>query len=408
MSTLASTNWERMTEHQRATAVGIDCMNDHRFAHLSGVMMMGAIKFDDALPTAATDGIDEIYNPAFMGRQNRKQWRFVRLHENMHKALRHCSEYKDICAKYPSEANVAMDHVINLMIRELDPDQTFAQDPAGVTLCADPQYAGMSFVEVLRALLKNPPPPPKSGKSGSGQPGPMDEHRPLPEGADPTQYADDVDTALRQGKIAADKLAGQGGRGADISGMVARRQTNWRDVLREFVNSTASGHDMSRIVPPNKRLAPLGILLPSHYTEQTGELVIACDTSGSMHHVYPVVFGEIARLAEHAQPAAIRILWWDTSVQGEQTFKRGQYEGLRTALKPKGCGGTRPACVVEHLAGARVQAQAVIWLTDGYLDGTQGQARALRLPQLWGVVDNERFVPPTGRVMHIDTMRGFT
>jgi predicted metal-dependent peptidase len=395
-----------MTPFQRATAVGIDCMNDKRFAHLSGVMLMGSIVFDDSLPTAATNGIDEVYNPAFMGRQSREQWRFVRLHECLHKALRHCSEYTDICQRYPREANVAMDHVINLMIRELDPGETFAHAPVGVTICADPQYTGMSFVEVLRKLLAAPPQQPQSGKPG--QPGqPMDEHRPLPADADPTQYSADIDAALRQGKIAADRLAGGKGGGADISGLIAQRRTDWRAALREFINTAAAGHDLSRIVPPNKRLAPLGIMLPSHYTEQTGELVIACDTSGSMHGVYPVVFGEIARLADHAQPEAIRILWWDTEVRGEQVFKRGQYEALRHTLNPKGCGGTRPGCVVTHLSKVRkLNARAVIWLTDGYLDGTESQASTLRLPQLWGVVDNERFTPPAGRVMHIDTLRG--
>jgi hypothetical protein len=44
---------------------------------------------------------------------------------------------------------------------------------------------------------------------------------------------------------------------------------------------------------------------------------------------------------------------------------------------------------------------AAIWLTDGYLDGTEGQARGLDIPQLWGVVDNTSFRAPVGKVVRI-------
>lgn len=410
----ATTMWERMTPDERLRAAGIDIMNHPKFGLLAGFVVMGECTFDARIPTAATDGINELFGAEFMAKQNRKQTRFIRAHENLHKALRHCSDYKDVCTKHPAESNQAMDYVINGFIYEMDPQRQFIEDPAEVKPLFDPRFNGMGFLEVLQILLKeqqNKPKPQRGdGKGeGAGDPtqqaaehGTLDAHLPMPEGTDPDKHAQRVEDAARQGRMVVEKLAGKGKGGGAVSGIVQERTTDWRSALRQFISTLTEGDEYSRFCPPSKRMQPLGFLMPSHYSEATGELVIACDTSGSMGGVYPVVFGEIARIVQQAQPESVRILWWDTAVCGDQRFKPHEYAQIARTLKPAGGGGTHPAVVPSYMQQHRIKPKAVVWLTDGYLDSS---ATDTGCPQLWGVVDNERFQPAHGKVVRISSVR---
>ena len=379
-----------MTPHERVTAVGIDLTRNALFAQLSGVAMVGRIEITDRLPTAATNGRDEYYNPDFVLAQNRKQLRYVRIHENLHKMLKHCVEYKDVCKRYPKLSNVAMDHVINLIIEEIDPNFTWVERPT-VKPCVDTKYKGWGFLRVLRDLLDQ-------GDEEGGEGG-FDDH--LFDELDDAEMEETgrrVDEAGRQGKILAEKLAGNGKGGGRLDLNATKRNTEWRQHLREFFDTICKGDEHSRFVPPNKRFAPLGILLPSHFSYNKGEIIIAGDTSGSMGPIYPILFGEIAQIAQTVMPDALRVIWWDTSVCGEQLFKPDEYHSIATLMKPMGGGGTTPQCVVKYIAEKQYKPRAVIWLTDGYLDGNNA---VVPCAALWGIVDNESFVPPQGKAIHI-------
>ena len=153
----SATNWKKMNIEQRIRAVHIDIMRHPEFALLSGVVCMGnVIVDDDFCPTAATDGLNTYYNSQFMAAQSVEQVRWVVLHENFHKALKHCTEYKHIVEKFKGPiCNIAMDFVVNLLIYDMDTNESFAKRPTNVKPCFDEQYRGMSFVEVLKKLLEN-------------------------------------------------------------------------------------------------------------------------------------------------------------------------------------------------------------------------------------------------------------
>ena len=410
-STLTN-NWDRMTQEQRCAAAGIDLSGHKNYAALTGFLVMGKVRFDDKWRTAATNGSDEYYAPSFMAQQNRKQWRYLRAHECLHKMLKHCSDYTEVNRKYGMLANMAQDYVINLMIEELDTTKTFVERPTGAKPLIDAKYKGMGWLEVLRDLIKNNPDykPGEEGEAADGpqagvgeEGGPMDSHLPLPAEVDRDAHNKTVDAAVRQGKFLADKLAGRKGAGGPLDVLVQPRQTDWRGPLRDFLSAVCEGDEYSTFSPPNKKFQQLGIVLPSHFDEAVGELVIACDTSGSMGSIYPVVFGEIARIVQTTTPESVRVIWWDTCVAGEQVFKPAQYGDIARAMQPKGGGGTSPGAVVDYMRAKKYAPIAVVWLTDGYLDGTEGQARGLGVPQLWGVVDNVQFVPPVGKLVRINS-----
>ena len=376
-----ATSFEKMTLNQRIQAVNIDCMRHPQFALLAGVICMGRSEVVEGIPTAGTDGKHKKYGAKFITPLTRKQLRYLVLHENFHVALKHCVMpfYNDLCKKYGHRINnIAMDFVVNALIEEMDPDFKFVERPTD-SLCIDRKYFGMSYVQVLKDLLKN-------AKEGGGSI------------EDREKLGKEIDDANRQGELMSRKLRGEGKGGRDVFGHAQDRQTNWRDALQDFITAICQGDENSRFCPPNKRMLASGFVMPSHFTESVGDIVIACDTSGSMHGYYPVVFGEIARVCANVKPDSVRILWWDTSVDGDQSFKPHEYENIAKLMKPVGGGGTTVSCVADYVDQHKIVAKAIIYLTDGYVESDY---RVPNMPVLFGVVDNEDFVPHTGKVLRI-------
>ena len=66
--------------------------------------------------------------------------------------------------------------------------------------------------------------------------------------------------------------------------------------------------------------------------ETIGEVVIAIDTSGSIGQKQLTEFAtELVSICEITSPDLVRVLWWDTSVHGEQVFK-GDYQNIAKLL----------------------------------------------------------------------------
>jgi len=389
-------SFEKMTLNQRIQAANIDCMRHPKFALLAGVIMMGKSEVTDKLPTAATNGKDKLYGAEFISDMTRKQLRYLVLHENFHVALKHCVLYKDIKKKHARKVNKAQDYVINGLIEEMDPQMQFVERPTKVAPLVDAKYQGMSFQQVFNLL----PDEPEDEDEGGGGDNPFDEHIDADDMSHEEQQdlVKQIDDANRQGQMIANKLAGKTGGGRDIFGLAADRTTDWVSALREFISSVCAGDDNSRFCPPNKRLLASGFILPSHFTETVGEIVIAADTSGSMYPYYKELFGEVAAICRQVKPATVRVLWWDTAVCADQQFAPSDYDQIAGLLKPKGGGGTTPEVVTKYIAKHKIDAKAIVWLSDGYIGCSDP---VTTMPSLWGVVNNDSFVARNGKTLHI-------
>ena len=286
--------------------------------------------------------------------------------------------------------------MINGLIEEMDPEFKFVERPTKIPPLVDDKFKGMSFPQVLSELLKDAEENPEGGGGGEG----FDDHEMSEEmSAEEKQALEKmIDDANRQGELLVRKMAGNGQGGRDIFGTMRERHTNWREALQEFIATICAGDENSRFCPPNKRLLASGFVMPSHFSETIGELVIACDTSGSMYPYYPLIFGEIARVCENVRPKKVRVLWWDTEVAGDQEFKPDEYDQIAKLMKPKGGGGTVVSCVAQYMKEKEIKAKALIMLTDGYIES---DFVLPELPILWGLVENDDFVPHTGKVMRI-------
>jgi predicted metal-dependent peptidase len=401
-------SFDKLTLQQRVTAANIDCMRNPQFGLLTGVIMMGKSEVSNTVPTAATNGRDKYYGAAFIEPMTRKQLRYLVLHENFHVALKHCTLYKAAVKKMPQLTNVAQDYVVNALIEELDPTFQFVERPTK-ELLIDRKYFGWSFPQVLRDLLDSGKQEPEPGEGGSGEgsdPGSsMDSHEPgdFDEPGDGKGEGDArlgklVDDANRQGEIIAKRMRGEGKGGRDIFGLSSERTTNWVDALRDFIQTVCVGDEQSRFCPPNKRMLASGFVMPSHFTESIGEIIIACDTSGSMEPYYALIFGEVARICNNTKPEKVRVLWWDTKVCGDQEFSPDQFDSIAKLLKPRGGGGTTVSCVADYIDEKKYTPKCVVMVTDGYIESSY---RVPKVPCLWGVVDNDHFQPLAGKTVRI-------
>ena len=107
---------KRDVEERKLKKVKVSLMRNEKFALWSGILMVGKTSIDDNIPTACTNGRDEMYGRAFVRKMSEKMLAFVVLHEALHKAFRHLTVWRKLYEEDPALANQACDYVINLVI----------------------------------------------------------------------------------------------------------------------------------------------------------------------------------------------------------------------------------------------------------------------------------------------------
>ena len=412
---------EQMTAEQRVQKAIIAIMQNQKYVALAGILMIGerVITDDPSIPTACTNGRDEMYNRDFVDKLNDAELRFLILHESYHKLYRHITTWKWIADINTNEANVCMDFVINIKLVDDNKDGFATMTGELANGCIDPKYRDMDTAQVYHARKKNGEGQDTGisspndgdgngeGQNGSeslqdpkGKPQPFDQHD--WEGAKemtPQQASDlarDVDEAIRQGALVAGKTGSGGDR--DLIELL-KPQIDWREVLREFVTTTCTGSDYSTWQRPNRRYISAGVYMPSGISESIGELVVAIDTSGSIGQPELSRFlTEVKEICDTVHPDKVRLLYWDTEVCGDEKYEMHELDDLVTSTKPKGGGGTMIECVPEYITKEGVKPQACIVLTDGYLGGSWGKWSC---PVLWCIIDNESAVPDVGTHVHV-------
>jgi len=400
-----------LTEEQRLSKAVVSIMGNDDYTALSGVLMVGEKAIKDDVPTAYTNGRDEYYGRGFVTGLTDPQLRFLVLHEVGHKMYRHIHNYQHLHKLDPQLTNMAMDYVINLQIMDENKNGFVEWIEGG---CLDEKYRGMYTEEIFWILHKakqgNTSPqdgdvggggnPSTTGEQNTGVGKPFDDHdfegaKEMTEG-EKQELERDIDEAIRQGHMVAGKL---GNRGKRNLGELLEPQIDWREVLREFIASTCAGSDYSTWRKPKRRLVGQGIYMPSTYSEQVEELVLAIDTSGSIgDRELSVFLSEIKSICDTVKPSLVRVIYWDTEVCRDEKYETHELDTLVKSTKPRGGGGTDVECVPKYMAEHGIKPQAVIVLTDGCLYGGWGQWTC---PVLWTVLDNKTAKPSVGKIVHV-------
>ena len=410
----------------------IALMKHHETALYSGVMLMGKSEVSDNLFTAYTDGVNKRYSRPFLETIiSEPKLRGLVLHENLHVALKQIPRGKDMWKEDAKIANMAADFVVNDIIKNITGkvaggNEQLVELPDGALY--DPFFHNWNMREVYNYIRKENPQrqkPQSGGSSNSDEQGDsdsspsssgkqdkddgkitangkeydmggngFDEHDWENMSAEEIKELNDkIDRALREGGMLAGRMGGKIPR--SISDLLEPK-IDWREALREFVSSTMKGKDEFTWRRMNKRQMANDIYMPSMENETIGEVVVAIDTSGSIGSVELTEFAtELASICDLVSPDAVRVLWWDTDVHGEQLFKSDQYQSIASLLKPLGGGGTHVGCVSKYINEKKINAEAVIVFTDGYVESDIEWN--IVPPTLWMITQNKDLDIPSGK-----------
>jgi len=398
-----------LTQEQRIKRAHVWLMGHKSYCLYSGIFLMGESTVEDNVPTAYTDGLNVRYGRAFCAGLTEPELRGLVLHETMHKALRHLTIWQGMYKQNPRAANAACDYVINLIIRDSDPEGKHVKLGEG-WLC-DERFRGMDSQQVFKLLVQDSEGD-KQGGEGDKQdsegdkqdgdiPDALDEHdwenAAERTGEEEKELAEQIDHALRQGSMLASR------KGGDAKGLLAdalESQVDWRTVLAEFATTTTSGKDISTWRRPSRRWIGQGIYMPSSISESVGRIVIAVDGSWSVisGHELGVFLGEMRGICESVCPESVDVIYWSDRVMSHEIYDTDSLSGILTTTRPMGGGGTVLACVPEYLRAKRIEPEFVVVLTDGEIYGRDG----------WGVWNHPllvccttNIVAPVGKTVRV-------
>jgi len=382
-----------LTSEQRVTKSHIAIMRSKQFCMFAGVLSVGNVIFTKDMPTACTNGRDVMYNPDFIKTLDDKELNFVVLHEALHKVYQHMHLWKKLWKDNPMLANMSADYVVNYAIHEADNNSEVTTMPPSALF--DKHYAGMTTKQIFDLLKKDK----EQNGGGKGQEG-HDSHD--WEGAEALSEeevkatAKQIDQALRQGEIIRGKM--QGNKNRAINELLEPK-VNWREQMRDFVNTTCRNKDKTSWKRPHKRFIGQDIYMPSMIGESVGKIVVGIDTSGSIGDKELTEFlTEVVAICDDVSPSSIELLYWDTEVAGHETYNMGDYNALVQSTKPAGGGGTTVGCVNQYIKDKRIEPEAIIILTDGYVEDDWGGA--WDYPTLWAVTSRHN-TAPQGKTIYI-------
>ena len=343
------------------------------------------LKEDYGCKTMWTDGIHLGYNPGFVHELTIGKIRGVVCHECMHCACKHHTRRGD---RDHDKWNKACDWAINPLVI----DAGFRL-PEGALI--DPQYYGMSAEEIYSKL----PDEPGSGGGGFGEvrdlPNPEDENQPASE-SQKKEHEVEWELTIRQAKNQATAEGKMPGGVKELVENILKPKVDWRVVLRRFIE-TITRNDYQWI-PPNRRFVHMGIYLPSVFSRELQNGVLAIDTSGSTLGDRKQFAGELNGILEEYN-TELQVLYIDTKVCGTAVFK--QEDLPITILQMSGGGGTRFAPAFEWVErNYDGDPGYMIYLTD--LECSDYPASPPDYPVLWVKTPNGwGSDPPWGEMVHM-------
>ena len=403
-----------MDKNRQFKKIKIMLMRSDKFVRLSGIMMMGRTTMTTDIPTACTDGRNEMYNPEFIWQFTEKMVGFIIIHENMHKAGRHLTTYKKLVDIYGHKlVNIALDYWNNNRIKKADPNEELVAMPylnGKQVGLYDVKYDGWTVLQIIKDLKQEQEDNPDQGEGegeGEGEGGGgFDDHD--WEGAsemseeEVKKLESDIKQAIRQGQMAAKKMGVGTGAGSDLLGLneLVASKVNWKQQLQEFASSTCTAKQESSWRRPNRRFLHQGIIMPTLISESITELVFTRDASGSMHFGDRLtkVTSEMVAIAKALRIEKIHLIDWDGAVGSHEEFTADTFQYAPSIKNVHGGGGTDPTCVAAYLKEKQIKPDAIIMLTDGEINNWGNWES----PILWVIANNTKITAPVGKTINLE------
>jgi predicted metal-dependent peptidase len=365
------TDAQKAVQHKRIIKARTALVLEHPF--IGSIALNLPFKFDDNIPTAATNGKNIKYNPRFVESLTDEELKFLVAHECFHPMLEHNFRRG---GRSPRRWNQAGDYVINQLLT----DDSIGKMPKDGLLNPHLHKAGNGTTDGIYNLL------PEDDEGGD----PMDD---CEDGdgspAEKEQQAAEWKVKVAQAAQAA-KMMGKMSAGLErLVAEVLQPKVDWRDVWYRFFQRCKD--DTRSYARPNRRFLAQGMYLPSASGETLGEVLFAIDCSGSINQQTIDQFAaEIRITKDDFNPMAIHLVYFDSEVSHYERF--GRDDDLH--VEPHGGGGTDFAPVFEFIKERQIEPIAIVFLTDLCCNSFGEQPDC---PVLW--VSTDEGTAPFGEVV---------
>lgn len=333
---------------------------------------LGIQECDEWCPTAATDGRNLYYNTKFFSKLSAREIEFVIAHEILHCVFDHIgrTEQRD-----RQIYNVACDYIVNnTLVRD-----NIGEKPKDIPIFQDFKYEGWSSEKVYDEIYKkydekqlqklgqlldehldwgddNGQGPSKDDKDKGKQKKPAFSKEEL------RKIRDEIKDSILQSAQA----AGAGNLPKEVERIVqsmTNPKMNWREILQTQIQSTIKS-DYS-FMRPSRKGWHSGVVLPGSQFEQTIDIAVAIDASGSISEKQLTVFlSEIKSIMDQYKDYKIKVWTFDTEVYNEQDY--GPNDGDISQYSITGGGGTDFMCNWEYMKANDIVPKRLIMFTDGY------------------------------------------
>ena len=343
---------------------------------------MRLIEASDWCPTAATNGRDFFYSTEFVKKLSVKKLEFLFAHEICHAVFDH---FGRLGSRIPKLANIAQDYAVNQILV----DERIGEKITEVDICYDSKFRGkaweeiydelfgklekMSLDDLLKQLgdqldehLKEEEGAGSGDKEGEGSNG---NSRPRISKEDIQAIKDEIKQAMIQSAAA----AGAGKTPAGIQRMIkdlTEPKMNWRELIRMNIQSIVrNDYSFQR---PNRKSMHSGAILPGMRNDETIDVCIAIDMSGSIGDADAMAFlSEVKGIMDQYEDFTINLWCFDTEIYNHQKISQDNGDDL-LSYECQGGGGTDFEANWAWMKENDIQPKKFIMFTDGYPCGGWG------------------------------------
>jgi len=354
--------------------------------------------------TLATDGRNFYYNNDFVHKLTPREAEFGFAHEVLHNVFDHMGRRND---RDPQLSNIAADYAANQILK----DENIGHVPEWIKIYQDNKYRGWSYEQIYADVEE------KAIKIDMSQLGELlDEHLDSNEGEGDGEGDQDgkdgkgrpkltaeekkkIRDEIKEAVVAAAQAAGAGKVPAGIARMIqdfTEPQMDWRQLLRMNIQSIVkSNYSFSR---PNRKSQHCGAVLPGLMNEETIDVSVAIDMSGSISDKQAKDFiSEVKGIMDEYKDFKLDMWCFDTSVYNYAQFTGDTAEDIHD-YKVNGGGGTDFEVNWQFMKDNDISPKKFIMFTDGYPCGSWGDEDYC--DTLFIVHGNDSIISPFGQTAH--------
>ena len=352
--------------------------------------------------TLATDGRNFYYNNEFVDKLKPKEAEFGFAHEVLHNVFDHMGrrDHRDL-----QLSNIAADYAVNQILK----DEKIGEVPSFIKIFQDNKYRGWSYEQIYDELYE------KAEKIDLNALGELlDEHlddgdgdgdgneEKEGEGGRPRLSPEEkkkIRNEIKEAMVAAAHAAGAGKVPAGVARMITdftEPKMDWRQMLRMNIQSIVkSNFSFTR---PNRKSQHCGAVLPGLMNEETIDVSVAIDMSGSISDKMANDFlSEVKGIMDEYVDFKLDLWCFDTDVYGYKQFTGDTADEI-SEYKCKGGGGTDFEANWEFMKKEGIEPKRFIMFTDGYPCGSWGDEDYCET--LFVVHGNDSIISPFGQTAY--------